>query len=62
MKLGVIGAGIMGTGIGQVAAQSDWDVVIGDKFESVLKKSSENLVNVANRLKEKGKWSQEKVR
>lgn len=58
-KLGVIGAGTMGTGIGQVAATAGWDVVICDTKEAILEKSSASLVKVMSRLVEKGKMDQE---
>jgi 3-hydroxybutyryl-CoA dehydrogenase len=57
MKLSVIGAGTMGSGIGQVAATHGWDVVICDTQEGVLTKASENLVKVYDRLVEKGSVS-----
>jgi 3-hydroxybutyryl-CoA dehydrogenase len=57
MKLSVIGAGTMGSGIGQVAATHGWDVVICDTNELILTKASENLVKVADRLVEKGPLS-----
>ena len=59
MKLGVLGAGTMGTGIAQVAATSGWEVVVGDQSQQVLDKSSDSLIKVAGRLVEKGKWTQD---
>lgn len=60
-KLGVIGAGTMGTGIAQVAATAGWEVVIADTNESILEKSSASLVKVMNRLVEKAKYTQEEA-
>ena len=60
-KLSVIGAGTMGTGIGQVAATAGWHVVINDTSSEVLEKSSSNLVKVMNRLVEKGKIDQKEA-
>jgi 3-hydroxybutyryl-CoA dehydrogenase len=57
-KLSVVGAGIMGTGIAQVAATAGWNVVICDTNEAILEKSSSSLVKVMNRLVEKGKIDQ----
>lgn len=60
-KLGVIGAGTMGTGIVQVAATAGWEVVVADTNGSILEKSSASLVKVMNRLVEKGKYAQEEA-
>ncbi len=57
-KLGVIGAGTMGTGIAQVAATAGWDVVVCDTKNVVLEKASTSLVKVMNRLVEKAKIDQ----
>lgn len=54
-KLGVIGAGTMGTGIAQIASTAGWNVVICDTTNDVLEKSSSDLLKVMNRLVEKGK-------
>lgn len=55
LKLSVIGAGTMGTGIAQVAATAGWEVVVVDINENILEKSYASLVKVMNRLVEKGK-------
>ena len=57
-KLGVIGAGTMGTGIAQVAATAGWDVVINDANQEQLDKASASLVKVMSRLVEKEKIDQ----
>lgn len=57
MKVGVLGAGTMGAGIAQVAAQAGHEVVLVDLNQDVLKKAESNLAKVLNRLIEKGKLS-----
>ncbi len=57
MKVGVLGAGTMGAGIAQVAAQAGNQVVLVDLNQEVLTKAENNLVKVLDRLTEKGKLS-----
>ncbi len=62
--IGVVGAGVMGHGIAQVAARSGYDVVLVDISEEVLKKAMENIVNGPfglKRLVEKGKLGEEEM-
>ena len=54
-KIGVIGAGTMGSGIAQIASQNGHTVVIVDSNEKILTQSYENLKKVLNRLIEKGR-------
>lgn len=61
MKVGVLGAGTMGSGIVQVAAQNGHEVVLVDLNEYILHKSAEQLANVMIRLVEKGKISLEEA-
>lgn len=56
--VGVVGAGAMGSGIAQVAAQSGHKVRLFDTNEESLKKSKSALEKVLNRLIEKGKIDQ----
>lgn len=55
MIVGVLGAGTMGSGIAQVAAQNGHKVVLVDLNEHILHKSNEALQRVMGRLQEKGK-------
>lgn len=55
--VGVIGAGAMGSGIAQVAAQAGHNVVIYDSNAEALNKSHQQLKKILNRLVEKGKIS-----
>jgi 3-hydroxybutyryl-CoA dehydrogenase len=61
MKIGVAGAGAMGTGIAQVAALAGHKVVVFDPFDNSLKRSATNLDNDFKKLVEKGKLDQAKA-
>ena len=54
-KIGVIGAGTMGTGITQVAATAGFDVLLHDVEENFLQKSLARLDKSLSKLIEKGK-------
>ena len=58
MKIGIIGAGAMGSGIAQVASQAGHEVVLTDLNEDVLKSSESKLAKIMARLVEKGKFDQ----
>ena len=60
-KVGVLGAGTMGVGIVQVAAQAGHRVVLVDANEETLSKAEKNLQVVFSRLVEKGKMSEEQM-
>ncbi|MFQ6108092.1 MAG: 3-hydroxybutyryl-CoA dehydrogenase [Candidatus Aminicenantales bacterium] len=59
-KMGVIGAGTMGTGIAQVAATSGFDVVLHDVGEEFLGRSLKSMDKSLSKLVEKGKVEEEK--
>ncbi len=59
MIVGVLGAGTMGSGIVQVAAQNGHQVVLVDLNEQVLQKSKEKLAKIMARLVEKGRVSED---
>lgn len=59
MKLGIIGAGTMGSGIAQVAATAGWEVVLYDVSGEMLEASHEKLRKLMLRLVEKGKITME---
>lgn len=59
IKVGVLGAGTMGSGIVQVAAQNGHEVILVDMNEQILEKSRAELKKVLSRLVEKGKLSEE---
>lgn len=58
-EIGVIGAGTMGSGIAQVAAQCGHKVWLFDTNEAALERASASLKKIMARLVEKGKISQE---
>ena len=62
MKIGVIGAGAMGAGIAQVAAQNGHDVVLYDTKYAALERARHGYEKIFARLVEKGKWSEEKAK
>jgi len=59
-KIGVIGAGTMGTGIAQVAAASGFEVILNDMDEGMLRKAVAVMDKSLSKLIEKGKLDQEK--
>ncbi len=58
-KVGVLGAGLMGHGIAQVAAQSGYEVVVREVDEGTLQKGIGKIEKQLGRAVEKGKASQE---
>ena len=58
-KVGVLGAGLMGHGIAQVAAQSGYEVVLREVDEAKLQKGIAKIEKQLARAVEKGKSSQE---
>lgn len=61
MKVAVIGAGSMGSGIAQIAATQGHSVYLYDKFPQALEKALEKLKKILNRLVEKGRLGQEEA-
>lgn len=55
MKIGVAGAGAMGSGIAQVAAMNGHEVVLYDAFAPSIEKAGSSLNKILNSLQEKGK-------
>ena len=56
---GVVGAGIMGSGIAQVAATAKCNVVLYDTSSAALEKAKANLQATFKKLEEKGKMTAE---
>ena len=54
-KVGIIGAGQMGSGIAQVCATYGLDVVLSDIEQAQLDKAQHSIEKSANKLKDKGK-------
>jgi 3-hydroxybutyryl-CoA dehydrogenase len=61
MIVGVLGAGTMGSGIVQVAAQNGHNVVLVDLNEQILSKSKAQLEKIMARLVEKERISQDQA-
>ena len=57
-KVGVLGAGLMGHGIAQVAAQSGYDVVVREVDQATLDKGLGKIEKQLGRAVEKGKLEQ----
>src|ERR671937_1745868 len=57
-KVGVVGCGLMGHGIAQVAAQSGYDVVVREVSQEKLDKGLGNIEKQLARAVEKGKAEQ----
>ncbi|MGB0427917.1 MAG: 3-hydroxyacyl-CoA dehydrogenase NAD-binding domain-containing protein [Flavobacteriales bacterium] len=62
IQVGIIGAGAMGSGIAQVAAQAGHKVVLFDTQKAALERSETKLKKILARLVEKGKFSEEKAK
>lgn len=60
-KVGIIGAGAMGSGIAQVAATAGHSVVLFDTKTEALRLSKSKLASVMNRLVEKGRLTSEEA-
>jgi 3-hydroxybutyryl-CoA dehydrogenase len=55
--VGIVGAGQMGRGIAQVAAQTGYQVVLFDAFQKSLEFGHQFIKNQLDKGAEKGKWS-----
>jgi 3-hydroxybutyryl-CoA dehydrogenase len=60
-KIGVIGAGIMGSGIAQVCAQAGYEVIIRDIEERFVEKGLQAIRGSLDRMVEKEKLSREEA-
>jgi len=56
-KIGVVGCGIMGSGIAQVCAQSGYQVVVSEMDDELLKKGLRSIDSILTRNVNKGKLS-----
>ncbi|MCZ9346494.1 3-hydroxyacyl-CoA dehydrogenase family protein [Streptomyces sp. TRM76130] len=54
-KLAVIGAGLMGSGIAQVAARAGWEVVLRDVTDEALRRGTDSVKASYDRFVAKGK-------
>ena len=60
MRVGIIGAGAMGSGIAQVAATAGCEVLVFDTSKAATEKSQKNLEKILTRLIEKGRIEEQK--
>ena len=58
--IGIVGSGAMGSGIAQVAAMANHQVILYDNNTTSLQKAKQGLVNTLSKLVEKQKISQQK--
>lgn len=61
MNIGIIGAGAMGSGIAQVAAEAGHDVIVVDQNQEAINRSSQKLIALMDKLVDKGKRSREEA-
>ena len=61
MKIGIIGAGAMGTGIAQVAATAGHEVYLYDANSEALQRATRQLFKILETLAQKGKISEEQA-
>lgn len=57
-KVAIVGAGLMGSGIAQVAAQAGWDVVLRDVTDAALKRGVDGIATSTAKFVEKGRLSE----
>lgn len=62
MKVGIIGAGTMGSGIAQVASTNNCTVILSDTHTEILEKAKARLQKIMLRLVEKGRVTEEKAK
>lgn len=60
-KVGVIGAGLMGSGIAQTCAQSGYETLVREVNQSLLDKGLERIHSAWETMARKGKLTQEQV-
>jgi len=61
MRVGIIGAGAMGSGIAQVASQNGHKVILIDREENALINSKNKLQKIMNRQLEKGRMTEDEI-
>ena len=59
--VGVIGAGLMGSGIAQVAAQAGWQVVLRDVSDEALARGIGGIETSIGRFVDKGRLTQDEA-
>ena len=59
--VGIVGAGTMGSGMAQIAAEAGCEVVLVDAIDKALERSKNQLARVMDRLVEKGRRTAEQA-
>jgi 3-hydroxybutyryl-CoA dehydrogenase len=59
-NVGVVGCGIMGSGIAQLCSQSGYNVIVSEINDTLLQKGLQSIEKILGRLVEKGRFSPEK--
>lgn len=59
-NIGVVGCGIMGSGIAQLCSQSGYNVIVSEINDTLLQKGLKSIEKILGRLVEKGKITSEK--
>lgn len=57
----IVGAGVMGSGVGLLCAQQGFDVTVSDVSEEIVEKAKRKITSSLERRIEKGKISQEEM-
>ncbi len=60
-QIGIVGSGVMGSGIAQVFAEAGLDVLVFDVDPKLLEKAVFNITKFINRSAEKGKFTQQEA-
>jgi len=58
-KIGIVGAGVMGSGIAQVCAQAGFEVIMRDLTDELVQKGLKNIENFLNEGIKRGKVTEE---
>ena len=60
-KVGVVGCGLMGSGISQVCAEAKYDVTVSDATQELVDKGIGNIKKLLNRRVERGKIEKQEM-
>ena len=60
-RVGVLGAGLMGSGIAEACAKAGFDVVVREPTDELLAKGRKRITQSLSRAKERGKLREEEL-